>query len=106
MSAKKITLRQGQVNGLTLSECVKELLSVAYAIYTDLLGKPGPRTLVCGGQSPSYYCLAIQNFPIYRQEKVRVEVLPHSKGGCLTPPGEQWAENAAYSARLRNGGSF
>ncbi len=86
------------VNHQTLSESVQELIEGSYEIYTYLKAKPYANTLVCGGQSPAYYCLAMRHFPTYDAEKVDLVVLPHSKGGVKSC--DPVAENRAYAARL------
>jgi hypothetical protein len=83
----------------TLGNCVKELIEGSYEIYLDILSKEIPTTIVCGGQSPSYYCLAMMNFPIYNPELVNIVVLPHSKHGIKSRNPSK--ENRLYCERLK-----
>jgi len=99
---RKIDINTGYVSHQTLSDCVKELIDTAYEIYTDLLSKNKQITLICGGQSPAYYCLAMINFKIYDPNKVEIVIIPHSKGGeKATDPN---SENIKYCKRLREKG--
>ena len=84
-----------------MGDCVKELIEASYKIYHDLLSytQKHPITIVCGGQSPSYYCLAMMNFSIYQPELVNIVVLPHSKAGQKSS--QQISENMEYSHRLK-----
>lgn len=46
-------------NKINLAKCVEELVESSYAIYKYLLEQKKQITLICGGQSPSYYCLSM-----------------------------------------------
>ena len=83
---------------LTLSDCVKELLISSYKIYNEIIKSNIPSTLVCGGQSPAYFCLAMLNFDIYNPALCDIIILPHSKGGQKST--NQFEENKQYSERL------
>jgi hypothetical protein len=87
----------------TISECIKELIVNSFEIYNNLLKKARdtnkPITIICGGQSPSYYCLAMMNFSIFNKHLVNIIVLPHSKSGERTS--DQYQENIKYCERLR-----
>lgn len=96
-TAQKIAIKP---TNITLGDCVKELIEASYNIYSDLL-KKGESTIVCGGQSPSYYCLAMMNFSIYNPDKVNIIILPHSKGGVKTDPSQIEKENNMYCQRLK-----
>lgn len=85
-------------NKINISECVKDLIEVSYKIYKQLLNEKKPITLICGGQSPAYYCLAMMNFSIYNEKKVNIIVLPHSKTGYTENPYE---ENKDYCIQLQ-----
>ena len=82
----------------TLSDCVKELLTSSYEIYNEIIKSNIPTTIVCGGQSPAYFCLAMLNFDIYNPELCDIIVLPHSKGGQKST--DQIEENKLYAERL------
>ena len=53
----------------------------AYKLYLELLEEPEKITLICGGQSPAYYCLAMMNLKIYDPNKVNIIILPYSLFG-------------------------
>ena len=90
---------------LTLADCIKELIEGAYDIYLSMLKTSFIQTtIICGGQSPAYLCLAMMNFPIYNDDKCNIIVLPHSKHGQKTPYNEIYAENMKYCARLMDKG--
>ena len=99
---RKIEINTGIVTDQTLGDCIKELIVGAYSIYSSILRLPYNTTIICGGQSPSYYCLAMMNFRIYDASKSNIIILPHSKGGVKS--GDQMAENVQYCARLREKG--
>ena len=82
----------------TLGDSIKELIDGSYEIYNSLLKNQIPTTIVCGGQSPAYYCLAMMNFPIFDHTKVNIVILPHSKGGVKSI--NQYTENYEYSKQL------
>ena len=82
----------------TLGECIKELIEGAYQIYTDILELEKETTIICGGQSPAYYCLAMLHFKIYDSNNVDIIILPHSKGG---EQGDVTTENREYCERLK-----
>jgi len=83
---------------LTLSDCVKELIILSYKIYNEIIKSNIPTTLVCGGQSPAYFCLAMINFDIYDPKLCDIIILPHSKGGQKST--DQNEENKQYTQRL------
>jgi hypothetical protein len=83
----------------TLSDCVKELINSSYKIYEEIIKSNIPTTLVCGGQSPAYFCLAMMNFDIYNPNKCNIIILPHSKGGQKST--DQNKENKLYCQRLK-----
>jgi hypothetical protein len=85
-----------------MGDCVKELIEASFSIYEKLLRKGVPITIVCGGQSPSYYCLAMMNFKIYNPDLVNIVILPHSKNGQRSK--NQLEENRSYCTQLRNKG--
>ena len=85
-------------NHMTLSDCVMELLVSSYKIYNEIIQSNIPTTLVCGGQSPAYFCLAMLNFDIYDSELCDIVILPHSKGGQKST--DQIEENKLYAERL------
>ena len=91
----------GLITYQTLGDCIEELIDVSYEIYNDLLETKQPTTIVCGGQSPSYYCLSMMNFPIYNPDLVDIVVLPHSKGGVVTEKSKQDEETRMYCDRLK-----
>ena len=87
----------------TLGDCIKELIDTSYLIYKRLLeSKNKPTTIVCGGQSPSYFCLAMMHFQIFDPKLVNIVILPHSKGGIKSK--NQELENKIYSQRIRDKG--
>jgi hypothetical protein len=98
---RKIEIDTGIVTDQTLGDCIKELIDGAYAIYSSILKLPYDTTIICGGQSPSYYCLAMMNFPIYNS-KANIIILPHSKGGVNS--NDPLMENIKYCARLKEKG--
>jgi hypothetical protein len=102
--ARKLEIFFGIVTHQTIGDCIKELIEASYNIYDELIkGKYGnPATIICGGQSPSYYCLAMMNFKIYNPESVNIIILPHSKGGRKSE--DQLKENAEYCKRLKEKG--
>jgi hypothetical protein len=75
-----------------------ELIHASFRIYNSILHKGIPTTIVCGGQSPSYYCLAMLNFSIYNPDLVDIVILPHSKHGIIST--DQNEENKLYCTRL------
>ena len=95
----------GIITHQTMGDCIKELIEASFSIYEQLLRegvRRGPITIVCGGQSPSYYCLAMMNFKIYNPDLVNIVILPHSKQGERAE--DQLAENIAYCSQLRKKG--
>jgi hypothetical protein len=98
---RKIEINTGIVTDQTLGDCIKELIDGAYYIYSSILKLPYNTTIICGGQSPSYYCLAMMNFPIYNP-KANIIILPHSKGGVKSD--DPHIENVKYCARLKEKG--
>lgn len=91
-------------DGRTIGGCVKELVEESYEIYRKLLRKGTPITIVCGGQSPSYYCLAMMNFKIFDPNKVNIVILPHSKAGIKSSAYDQYRDDVKYCERLREKG--
>ena len=104
ISSKKLDIYFGITTYQTLGDCVKELIVASYSIYLNLLSKVNnhPITIVCGGQSPSYYCLAMMNFKIFNPKLVNIVILPHSKGGIKSD--DQNNENILYCERLKEKG--
>ena len=96
---RKLDIYFGKTYDQTIGDCIKELIDASHSIYNNLLIKGIPTTIVCGGQSPSYYCLAMMNFSIFNSELVNIVILPHSKGGEKTK--NQMAENVKYCERLK-----
>ena len=86
----------------TMGDCIKELIEASYRIYNNLLIIGVPTTIICGGQSPAYYCLAMMHFKIYNPALVNIVILPHSKGG--TKSADQKSENIAYCTQLQKKG--
>lgn len=99
---RKISVDFGIITHQTMSDCIKELIDASYIIYKKLLQKNKKITIVCGGQSPAYYCLAMMNFKIFNPELVNIVILPHSKGGQKAE--NQLDENIKYCERLREKG--
>ena len=83
----------------TLAECVKELIEASYNLYNEILTKGIPSTIICGGQSPSYYCLAMMTFKIFNPDIVNIVIMPHSKGGVRSD--NQLSENRKYCERIK-----
>lgn len=75
----------GIVTHQTIGDCIKELIEISYDIYTSLLASGKKTTIVCGGQSPSYYCLAMMKFKCFDPEIVDIVILPHSMGSVHYP---------------------
>ena len=98
-NSRKINIKLGINTHQTLGDCIKELIDSSYTIYNDILTKNIPITIICGGQSPSYYCLSMMNLPIYNPDLVDIVILPHSKGGVLSS--DKYSENELYSQRLK-----
>lgn len=91
----------------SVGSCVKELVKASYKIYSLIMYKSSTvferaSTIICGGQSPSYYCLAMMNLPIYNPELVNIVILPHSKHGEKSK--NQYEENEKYCQRLKEKG--
>jgi len=90
---------------LSIGFCVKELIEKSFDLYSSLLDEAkrtnSPTTIVCGGQSPSYYCLAMMNFKIFDEHLVDIVILPHSKNGKVSSYKEQHNENILYCERLK-----
>ena len=99
---RKLGIYNGIATNLTLGHCIKELIDGAYLIYSTILALPHNTTIICGGQSPAYYCLAMMNFPIYDPSKANIIILPHSKDHAESK--DQIAENIKYCARLKEKG--
>jgi hypothetical protein len=102
ISSIKINIYTGIVSDQTLGDCIQELIDGAYDIYSSILRLPYNTTIICGGQSPSYYCLAMMNFSIYNSEVANIIILPHSKAGVES--NNQLEENRKYCARLKEKG--
>jgi len=83
----------------TMADCVKELIEASYNIYNDILRRGVQTTIICGGQSPSYYSLAMMHFSTFNPELVNIVILPHSKGGVKSADITQ--ENILYCERLK-----
>jgi hypothetical protein len=98
-AGRKLDIDNGVVTYQTLGDCIKELIEASFKIYKDLLDKKQQITIVCGGQSPAYYCLAMMNFKIFKPELVNIVILPHSKGGQKSE--DQHQENIEYCNRLK-----
>jgi hypothetical protein len=90
---------------MALETIAEEIVNVSVEIYNFLLLfanlKKQALTLVCGGQSPAYFALAILNLKIYRPEIVEVVVLPYSKKGLI---GDVVKESYIYKRRLDEAG--
>jgi len=99
--ARKLDIEFGIVTHQTIGDCIKELIEASYDLYSRLLSNSAkhPITIVCGGQSPAYYCLAMMNFSIFNPELVNIVILPHSKGG--TKSYNKISENIKYCERLK-----
>ena len=102
-SPKQIDISTTYVPNQTIGDCIKELIEGAYDIYSSIVSLPYETTIICGGQSPAYYCLAMMNFPIYN-EKANIIILPHSKAGVTTEIDEIDEEDIKYCARLKEKG--
>ena len=100
LEPRKLDIDFGIVTHQTLADCLKELIEISYNIYYELLTQ-GESTIICGGQSPSYYCLAMMNFSIYNPEIVNIVILPHSKGGERTKKDKIEEENRMYCQRIK-----
>ena len=92
----------GQITDQTMGDCINELITASYYIYNNLLRIGVTTTIICGGQSPAYYCLAMMHFKIYNPALVNIVILPHSKGG--TKSADQKSENIAYCNQLKKKG--
>ena len=94
-----------KTNDQTISECVKELIEESFNLYNYLLSQYKTTnkkiTIICGGQSPSYYCLSMMNFKIYDPDSVNIIILPHSKHGKKTLDMDKDEENAKYCKILK-----
>ena len=99
---REISIDFGITTYQTLSDAIKELIEASYDIYSKLLSKNKKITIVCGGQSPAYYCLAMMHLKIFNPENVNIVILPHSKGG--QPSMDQLSENKNYCERLKEKG--
>jgi hypothetical protein len=102
--ARKLDIDFGIVTHQTIGDCIKELIEESYNIYTRLLSSTTklPITIICGGQSPSYYCLAMMNFKVFNPDLVNIVILPHSKGGQKTYNyHDQYNEDINYCERLK-----
>ena len=102
-SPNQIDIPTKYVSDQTIGDCIKELIEGSYDIYSSILSLPYETSIICGGQSPAYYCLAMMNFTIYN-EKANIIILPHSKSGQQTKYYEIYAENMTYCDRLKEKG--
>jgi hypothetical protein len=86
---------------MTLESVAEEVIKVSNEIYRFVLllaeSKKQYISLVCAGQSPAYFALAIMNLKIYRPEIVEIVVLPYSKKGAA---GNISKESDIYKLRL------
>lgn len=97
---KKINIDFGIITYQTLGDCVKELVESSFEIYNHIINYFSiPVTIICGGQSPAYYCLSMLYSKIYNPEKAEILILPHSKGGKKSE--DQLKENMLYCERLK-----
>lgn len=84
---------------------LNDIVSVAKDIYTFVtniyLMKKTPISLICVGQSPAYFALAMRHIREYRAEAVEVLVLPYSKHGVA---GNITLEHKLYKQRLSEAG--
>ena len=99
ITAKKIDMDFDIITHQSLGDSVKELVEVSFKIYSQLLSIKKPITIICGGQSPSYFCLAMMNFNIFNPDIINIIILPHSKDGIKSK--NQYNENYLYSQRLK-----
>jgi hypothetical protein len=81
-----------------INPCVTELVQGSYQIYNYLLSKGTQITLICGGQSPAYFCLSMMHLQCYDPTLVEIIILPHSKGGQISENDER--DNQLYCERL------
>jgi len=86
---------------ITLTGTIKELLNVSNSIYNYVLSqKSKPITyLICVGQSPAYYALAMMNLPSYDKQNVQIIVLPYSSQ--INPTNDQ---ELSYIKQLKDNG--
>ena len=101
VSHKKIDIDIETTYKRTIGSCVKELIEASYDLYKEICLE-GKATIICGGQSPAYYCLAMMSFKIYNSNLVDIVILPHSKGGQKSE--NQLNENKLYCDRLKEKG--
>jgi len=92
----------GSITHQTMGDCIKELIEASYKLYLRLLQSSVHTTIVCGGQSPAYYCLAMMNFKIYNPKLVDIVILPHSKN--QEKSADPIRENIAYCKQLQKKG--
>lgn len=81
-------------------DAVKELIKTSNEIYTDVLASSAggrPRTIICGGQSPAYFCLAMMNFKKYDPASANILVLPFSKESDRSSSGSGAGAGSASS---------
>lgn len=76
---RKLTIDFGLTTYQTIGDCIEELIVNSYNIYKKLLDVGVKTTIICGGQSPAYYCLAMMNFKIFNPDLVNIIILPHNK---------------------------
>jgi len=78
--------------GYTLTNMIKDLISVSNSIYNYVLGRKSEKNtyLICVGQTPGYYALSMMNLPQYDKTKVQIIVLPYSSQ--INPTNEQELE--------------
>jgi hypothetical protein len=87
----------------SVRDAVKELIEKSYEIYSDVLASSAggtPRTIICGGQSPAYFCLAMTNFKIYDPASANILVLPFSKESDRSSSGSGAGAGSASAAGL------
>ena len=94
-----ISLSKDIVTHQTLGDSIKELIEFSYNLYNRFIKSGNKITIICGGQTPAYYCLAMFNFKIFNKKLVDIVILPHSKGGITSE--DQFIENKNYSERLK-----
>jgi hypothetical protein len=92
---------------ITLENVADEIVRSAVEIYRFLLllaeSKKQSISLVCAGQSPAYFALAIVNLKLYQPEVVEIVVLPYSKKGSV---GNINKESDLYKLRLDEAGVY
>jgi hypothetical protein len=85
----------------SVGNAVKELIEKSYEIYSDVLASSAggtPRSIICGGQSPAYFCLAMMNFKKYNPASANILVLPFSKESDRSSSGSAAAAGAGSAS--------